>query len=127
MGKLNIAMLRQLIIQKFGTAKQFCEIYGITENGLQGWYKTAELADSKIDRVAEMLGVDSSVINQSSGTIDADQFMATLKEIRKVAERTGADPLSDDMIQWAIFCMAPGETVAANEKIIEKALKLKGA
>ena len=77
MGKLNIAMLRQLIIQKFGTAKQFC--------------------------------------------------MATLKEIRKVAERTGADPLSDDMIQWAIFCMAPGETVAANEKIIEKALKLKGA
>ena len=53
--------------------------------------------------------------------------MATLKEIRKVAERTGADPLSDDMIEWAIFCMSPGETVAANEKIIEKALKLKGA
>jgi len=104
MARLNKKMLRQLIDDRYTSQTEFCNAFGmISLPGLQRWFKTDEIRDVNIDKLAEFFKVETRILNLNSQDIDKDRYLEIISELEKVAERSGATMTVQELSSWAVF------------------------
>ena len=115
MPKINVAVIKKIIKEKYGTRQKFTEAFGITRQTLDRWFKHEEINQRKLETLAKFLSVEHFEL-QVPENINQVLMAAISQEILKVEQEEGIKLTAEQHLNWCVLLYNRHKNVDMNEQ-----------